>query len=211
MWSAGLAGGAALVSYWHIVGPGYAWLSAAVITVVGGATAVAAGSTLGVAASIAALLAGVSARNRLVATALFALAGLGLLWVAFGDGGVLPSISGAVFLGGITAEMKLGHWFLVDPRLPRWALQRLDLVAAVGLSGDVIVLAALGAFGADDGVMIAAMVGLSAMTALLVAAVWFSLREAGYSGVMAATGLSYLGVLTAFGAAVVGRLLVAGL
>ena len=59
--------------------------------------------------------------------------------------------------------------------------------------------------------MIAAMVALSGMTAILVAAVWFSLRETGYSGVMAATGLSYLGVLTAFGAAVVGRQLVAGL
>ena len=49
------------------------------------------------------------------------------------------------------------------------------------------------------------------MTGLLVAAVWFSLKEPAYSGVMAATGLSYLGVLTAFGVVVVGRLLIAGL
>lgn len=124
---------------------------------------------------------------------------------------MIPSITGAVLLGGISSEMMLGHWFLIDPRLPRWALQRLDLIAAIGLGGDVIVLTALGAFGAGDWVMIAAMAALSVMTALLVAGVWFSLREPGYSGVMAATGLSYLGVLTALGTVVVGRLLVAGL
>lgn len=211
MWGSGLAAGAALVLSWRVVGPGYGWLSAAVVTLVGGATALAAGSALGAVAAIAALLAGLLARNQRVATALFVIAGLGLLGVAIPDGGVIPSITGAVFLGGMTAEMMLGHWFLVDPRLPRWALQRLDLIAAAGLVADVAVLAALGAFGADDGVMIAAMVALSVMTALLIAGVWFSLRETGYSGVMAATGLSYLGVLTAFGAAVVGRMLVAGL
>ena len=71
-------------------------------------------------------------------------------------------------------------------------------------------MAVAGAFGAGDGVMIAAYVALAVLTGLLVAAVWFSLRETGYSGVMAATGLSYLGVLTSFGVVVVGRLLVAG-
>lgn len=199
------------MSFWRVVGPGYGWLSAGVVAIVGGATAVAAGSALGVAASVAALVAGFLARNRLAATTLFALAGLGLLSVAFGDGGVIPSITGAVLLGGISSEMMLGHWFLIDPQLPRWALQRLALIAAVGLGADVIVLAALGAFGAEDGVMIAALAALSVMTALLVAGVWFSLRETGYSGVMAATGLSYLGVLTALGTTVVGRMLVAGL
>lgn len=106
--------------------------------------------------------------------------------------------------------MLLGHWFLVDPQLPRWALQRLTLVAGTGLVGDLAVVTGLGAFAASDGVMIAAVIALTALTALLVAAVWFSLREPGYSGVMAATGLSYLGMPTTFGVVVVGRLLVAG-
>jgi hypothetical protein len=34
------------------------------------------------------------------------------------------------------------------------------------------------------------------MTLLLIVGVWFSLREKGYEGVMAATGLSYLATLT---------------
>ena len=211
MWTAGIAAGAALVSYWGIVGPGYGWLAAAVVTTVGGATALAADSGVGVAATGAALGAGVLARSQIRATVLFGLAALGFLSVAIVDGGVVAAVSGAVLLGGMTSEMMLGHWFLVDPRLPRWALQRLALVGGAGLLLDVVVLAALGAFGADDGVMLGAMAALTVLTALLAAAVWFSLREEGYSGVMAATGLSYLGVLATFGVVVVGRLLVEGL
>ncbi len=127
------------------------------------------------------------------------------------DGTQLYTQQDTVSLAGMNSEMLLGPGVLVDPQLPRWALQRLDLVAGIGLGADVVVVAALGAFGSDDGVMIGAMVAVTVMTALLVVGVWFSLRETGYSGVMAATGLSYLGVLTTFGVVVVGRLLVAGL
>lgn len=211
MWSAGMAGGAALVARWTIVGPGYSWLVAAVVTLVGAAAAAAAGSALGVVGVAAALLAGVFARKGRLAPVLFAVAGVSFLAVASGDGGVVAAVSGTVLLGGMTSEMMLGHWFLIDPQLPRWALKRLDLVAAAGLVLDVAVVAAYGAFGSDDTVLIAAMIALTVMTGLLVAAVWFALRERGYSGVMAATGLSYLGVLTTFGVVVVGRMLVAGL
>jgi hypothetical protein len=51
---------------------------------------------------------------------------------------------------------------------------------------------------------------LAATTVALMVMVWVALGEQGYSGVMAATGLSYLAVLTAIGAAVMGRLLVDG-
>lgn len=211
MWTAGIAGGAALVSYWAIVGPGYGWLAAATVVLVGGATSFSAGSALGLAATAVALAAGITARNHRLAAALFAAAAIGFLALSFDDGGVVTGITGSVLLGGMTSEMMLGHWFLVDPQLPRWALQRLSLVAANGLVIDVVVLAVMGAFGSGDGVMLAAMAVLAASTALLDAGVWFSLKERGYSGVMAATGLSYLGVLTTFGVVVVGRLLVEGL
>lgn len=205
-----MAASAALVSYWGVVGPGYNWLIAAVVTVVGGATAAAAGSALGVAAATAALVAGVLAKRRNAATLLFAVSGLGFLLVSFDDSGVAAAVTGTILLGGMTGEMMLGHWFLVDPKLPRWALRRLDLVAAAGLALDLGVTASLGGFGSGDTVLLATMIALTIMTALLIAAVWFSLREQGYSGVMAATGLSYLGLLTTFGVVVVGRLLIEG-
>lgn len=210
MWTAGIAGGGAVVAYWAIVGPGFSWLTAAIVVILGGVTAFAGGSLLGAVATLAALGAGLAAaRNQRLAAALFALAALGFLPLAGEDGPLLGAVTGTLLLGGMTAEMLLGHWFLVDPRLPRVALRRLDLAAGAGLIADVVVIAAYGAFGAGDGVLLAAMAALTVMTALLIAAVWFSLRERGYSGVMAATGLSYLGVLTTFGVVVIGRLLIA--
>lgn len=211
MWAAGIAGGAAVVSYWAIVGPGYGWLTAAVVVMVGGATALAADSVVGFVATGLALGGGVLAHKHRVAAGLFGAAAVGFLALAIEDSGVVAAVTGSIFLGGMTSEMLLGHWFLVDPQLPRWALRRLDIGAGLGLLADVGIVAWLGAFGADDGVLIGAMAALTAMTGLLIAAVWFSLKERAYSGVMAATGLSYLGVLTAFGVVVVGRLLVSGL
>ncbi len=211
MWTAGLAGGAAVVSHWAVVGPGYNWLLSGVVVLIGGATALAGNVTVGLIATFLALAAGVMARRSQVSAWLFAGAALGHFVVAIDEGGFVAALSGTLLLGAMTSEMLLGHWFLVDPQLPRWALQRLALATGVGLGADVAVVAALGAFGAGDGVMIGAFVALSVMSALLVAAVWFSLKEPAYSGVMAATGLSYLGVLTSFGVIVVGRLLVAGL
>jgi hypothetical protein len=210
MWSAGMAGGAAAVSSWQIVGPGFNWLLSFIVVVAGLATASSGDTALAAAATAIALLAGVAARNRRLAAGLFALAALGYLAGAIGDGGIVPTVTGAVFLGGMTSEMALGHWYLVDPRLPRSALRRLSLGAGIGMGLDVVVMSALGAFGSGDTVMIGAFVALAVLSVLLVAGVWFSLQEPSYSGVMAATGLSYLGVLTAFGVVVVGRLLVAG-
>ena len=55
-------------------------------------------------------------------------------------GDALLAISGAVALGAVTDEMLLGHWYLVDPRLPRWALRTLAVVglAAVAIDGALL-------------------------------------------------------------------------
>ena len=51
---------------------------------------------------------------------------------------------------------------------------------------------------------------LTGMSVLLMIAVWYSLKEPSYPGVMAATGLSYLAVLTSLGATTLGRTLLDG-
>ncbi len=199
------------MAWWKIVGPGFGWLSAFVVLLFGAPAAAVGGGPLSWAGVAFGLAAFVLARRHRQAAVAFAGSAVAFGGAAVADSGLLLALTGAVALGGITSEMILGHWYLVDPRLPRWALKRLDAAAGVGLLLDVAVLVGLGVLGwADvDAVLGWAFVALVAMSALLVVAVWFALREPRYSGVMAATGLSYLAVLTMFGAAVTGRIVVA--
>jgi hypothetical protein len=103
--------------------------------------------------------------------------------------------------------MVLGHWYLVDPRLPRWALKALAVAGIVGLVADAVVLAVAGI--PSGGAAVAYWL-LMATSVALMAAVIGSLRYPAYAGVMAATGLSYLAVLTTLGGVFLGRVLVAG-
>lgn len=207
-WAGGLAGAAAIVALWRIVGPGFLWLAALAAALFGlpsllldtGAASTVAVAALAVAVAVA--------RHPVPAAGAFAVAAGGFTVAAMGSG-VLGALSAAVFLGGVTGEMILGHWYLVDPRLPRWALFRLDGGAMIGLVGELAVLGGLGAFGwgSGDAVIGWAFVVLAVATGVLLVAVWFSLKEPAYPAVMAATGLSYLAVLTAIGTSVAGRIL----
>ena len=208
-WAGGLAAGAAVVAAWRVVGPGYLWLAGGVTVLFGAGALWAEPSPPAIVATGALAAAIALARRPPAAVAAFALAAAGYFVAALPGSGVAATLTGMAALGGVTAEMVLGHWYLVDPTLPRWALQRLDLAAAAGMAADVAVLALRGAWDwpAGDAVIGWAFVVLAAFSLLLLAAVWFALREPSYSGVMAATGLSYLAVLTVFGSTVLGRAL----
>lgn len=211
MWSAGLAAGGGLVARWKVVGPGYTWLVSATVVLFGVFAALAGGGAAAWVGVAAAIGAGLMARRLEIVVVLFAVSMLGFLVASVQDSPLLPVALGAVFIGGVTSEMILGHWYLVDPTLPRWALQRLTVVGGVGLVADVGYFVGAGALAfSSDAVLAWSFVALTAMTALLVVGVWFALKEPSYTGVMAATGLSYLGTLTAVGVLVVGRLVVWG-
>jgi hypothetical protein len=212
MWTAGLAAGGAAVVWWRIVGPGYTWLVAGVVAAMAafaGAAGGGAGAWLGL---VAALAAGIAARRAEWSAGAFAVGAAGLAAAAWTDSPIALVFTGALFAGGVTSEMLLGHWYLVDPRLPRWALHRLALAGGVGLLADAgIVIGRLVTSGnQSDAVFGWAYLALAVMTGLLILGVWFSLKEPSYTGVMAATGLSYLAVLTALGTLVVGRLVAYG-
>ena len=76
---------------------------------------------------------------------------VGFLVAAAARGNWPLAITGAVALGGITGEMLLGHWYLVSPQMPRWALQRLDVAGAGGLVLDALLLALAGFLGGTGG------------------------------------------------------------
>lgn len=132
---------------------------------------------------------------------------------------VLRTVVGAAFLGAITDAMLLGHWYLVQPGLPRKLLN--ELVSALGWVWPVEVVALLLPTGMvsvlngsiDDGwngtlgwFWVACAIG----TIVLVGVTRAALKERAYSAVMAATGLLYLAILTAFGTDLVARAVLAG-
>jgi hypothetical protein len=127
---------------------------------------------------------------------------------------LVRTLAGAVFLGAITDAMLLGHWYLVQPGLPRRLLN--ELVAAVGWVWPIEVVALLVPTGmlsvltgsVDDGwngLMFWMWATCAVTTIGLVWVTTRALKERYYSAVMAATGLLYLAILTAFGTDLVAR------
>jgi hypothetical protein len=127
---------------------------------------------------------------------------------------LLRTLVGAAFLGAVTDAMLLGHWYLVQPGLPRRHLN--DLVRALGWVWPFEVVALLLPTGMvsvwsgkiDDGwhgQLGWFWAACAVTTIVLVGVTRAALRERAYSAVMAATGLLYLAILTAFGTDLVAR------
>jgi hypothetical protein len=132
---------------------------------------------------------------------------------------VLRALAGAAFLGAITDAMLLGHWYLVQPGLPRRLLN--EIVDAVIWIWPIEILALLlptgmisvwtGAVDDGWGGMLGWIWAACAVTTLvLILVTKAALRERQYSAVMAATGLLYLAILTAFGTDLIARAVLAG-
>lgn len=127
---------------------------------------------------------------------------------------VLRVLVGAAFLGAVTDAMLLGHWYLVQPGLPRRLLN--EIVLAVGWVWPFEVAVMLLPTGMisvlngsiDDGwggVLGWFWVACAITTIVLIGVARAALRERQYSAVMAATGLLYLAILTAFGTDIIAR------
>ncbi len=127
---------------------------------------------------------------------------------------LLRVLVSAAFLGAVTDLMLLGHWYLVQPGMTRkllneltnmllviWPLEIFVMILPTGmisvLNGTI-----------DDGwngVLGYFWVGCASLTGILAWLTRAALKERSYSAVMAATGLSYLAILTAFGTDLVAR------
>ncbi len=131
---------------------------------------------------------------------------------------LLRVIVGTVFLGAVSDAMLLGHWYLVQPGLPRSILSELVTALRWVLPLEVaVMLLPTGMFsvlsGAVDdgwnGTLGWFWVACAITTAVLIEVTRAALRERSYSAVMAATGLLYLAILTAFGTDLVSRAVLA--
>ncbi|HET9260854.1 MAG TPA: hypothetical protein VFP42_12085 [Acidimicrobiia bacterium] len=207
-WAAGLSLVAGIISFARIVGPGFTWLTAGTAALVGLPGALAADGWWARAGLVLALVGILRARNRPFAGLALMLAGLAYVTQAAILGGWIPAATATLALGGVSGEMALGHWYLVDPRLPRGALRDLAVVGIAGLVAEsaMTVYLDVGFTGGSIGYWV-----LVITSVVLMAAVIAAIRYPAYSGVMAATGLSYLALLTTLGTVFVGRAIVAGL
>jgi hypothetical protein len=207
-WAAGLALVAGAISLQRIVGPGFNWLTAGVAALIGLPGVFADGAWFARAGLVSLAVGLVWARNRPFAGVMYLVGGVAYLVEAAIFAGPLSAITPTLALGGVTGEMVLGHWYLIDPRLPRSALRNLAAAGIVGLSAEALFQISLdiGFSGGALGFWVLLVTSIVLMVAVIAA-----LRYPAYSGVMAATGLSYLALLTTLGAVFVGRAMVAGL
>jgi hypothetical protein len=148
---------------------------------------------------------------------------VGLVAAAVTDGGphalaIARTLVGAAFLGAVTDAMLLGHWYLVQPGLGREPLRELnrwvaivwpfEIGALLWPTGMLSVIS--GRIDDSYGGLLAWFWVACAITTLVLAFVTrAALKERSYSAVMAATGLLYLAILTAFGTDLVARALLA--
>ena len=207
-WAAGLAVAAGLVAIARLVGAGFTWLTVAVSALLGLVGALGQGTLWGRLGLLLLAVAAIWARRSRLAGACQLAAGLVFMVGTAHLGGWVPASVAALALGGVTGEMLLSHWYLIDPSLPRWSLRALAIAAILGIAANSVVLAAEGL--PDGGATFAFWV-LMATSAVLMLAVVAALRYPAYSGVMSATGLSYLALLTTAGGVFLGWVLVAGL
>jgi hypothetical protein len=127
-------------------------------------------------------------------------------------------VVGAAFLGAVSDAMLLGHWYLVQPGMPRGPLLELirwlgwiwpfELAVMLWPTGMVSVIDG----SIDDGYngILGWMWATCAVTTIgLVVVTRAALKERQYSAVMAATGLLYLAILTGFGQDLVARAVLA--
>lgn len=146
----------------------------------------------------------------------------GAIDAAHGAGGItvnlLRVLIGTAFLGAVSDAMLLGHWYLVQPGLPRSILGELVTALRWITPFEIIVmLLPTGMFSVlsgsvDDGwggMLGWFWIACAISTVVLTEVTRAALREKFYSAVMAATGLLYLAILTAFGTDLVARAVLA--
>jgi hypothetical protein len=149
---------------------------------------------------------------------------IGLVFAGASSGGnpalaIARTLAGAAFLGAVSDAMLLGHWYLVQPGLPRKHISELvTWLARVWPIEVGLFLIPTGMISVFDGTIKDGWQGLlgwmwiacSVLTIGLCFVTKAALKEKEYSAVMAATGLLYLAILTAFGTDLVARAVLAG-
>ena len=152
------------------------------------------------------------------------LGAIGLVFAGASSGGnpvlaIARTLAGAAFLGAVSDAMLLGHWYLVQPGLPRkhiselvtWLARVWPIEVGLFLIPTGMISVFRGAINDGwHGLLGWMWIACSVLTIGLCFVTKAALKEKEYSAVMAATGLLYLAILTAFGTDLVARAVLAG-
>ncbi len=131
---------------------------------------------------------------------------------------LLRVLVGTAFLGAVSDAMLLGHWYLVQPGLPRSILGELVTALRWMTPFEIAVMllptGMISVFNGsvDDGwggMLGWFWIACALTTVVLTEVTRAAMKERSYSAVMAATGLLYLAILTAFGTDLVARAVLA--
>ncbi|MFN2526208.1 MAG: hypothetical protein ABR505_08085 [Actinomycetota bacterium] len=230
-WTAGWAAGSAWTQSWGVVRRGHfritAWLVAALAALTFlafqslGTHSVAPALLIAVGLAALGYMAAQYFRSDRVGVAAGALLGvLGLSALGAGATGIdewpgllaaLQLVAGALLLGAVTNGMMLGHWYLNQPGLKPWALERLTTLSLVGVAVSLLagsvgagrLLAAdttgavlgLPGFGQDFGkIFFVIWIVLMILTATVL---WGARRCVQLRSIQSATGLLYVALLSA--------------
>ena len=103
-------------------------------------------------------------------------------------------------ISGVFSLMMIGHWFLVDPTISKEGMKKIAIVTSL----QSLALIPLVQFDFINSGIVPIykliIICLYATTSILAFASYKSLNEKSYTGVMAATGLSYLSLIVSIGA-----------
>ena len=103
-------------------------------------------------------------------------------------------------VSGVFSLMMIGHWFLVDPTISKEGMKKIAIVTSIQPLV-IIPLVYLNYLSYDIGDTYKLVIMfLYLSTSVLSFASYKSLNEKSYTGVMAATGLSYLSLIVSIGA-----------
>ena len=115
------------------------------------------------------------------------------------EGNLIINILPITLISGIFALMMIGHWFLVDPTISREGMKNIAK-SSIFTATLLCLLLFLGLFSDEISIFYRNIIlGLYISSGILSLGSLKSLNEKSYTGVMAATGLSYLSLLVSLG------------
>ena len=147
------------------------------------------------------LLSVLTHEKKLISDFSFLISFLILIYDSFSlsESSLVASFLPIMLVSGIFSLMMIGHWFLVDPTITRIGMKNIAR-SSMFIAGLLCLLMIVGLISPEISSFYKNIIlGLYISSAVLSLGSLKSLNETSYTGVMAATGLSYLSLLVSLG------------